>query len=553
ENPFSGKIRYVTLYIPVAKDYALNYDDSENAQNYTTDKTLTSATSTAVAAADSIIAENAGRLDHKKLNAYKDAICDLTSYNYDAAEEQPAYGNIWQMIYVFDGDPSTSVVCEGYSKAFQYLCDKTEFYGDISCYTITGALNGGHMWNIVTMEDGKNYHVDVTNSDEGTVGSDGGLFLAGGSGSPSSGYTFYAGSYRLTYAYDNMNPWGLDVMTLSSTGYSWETIDGDVTLVEDTYIPSGHTVSVTEGSTLTIPEGVKFTVNGTLNFLGTGQQLFGDFTGTGKIYVNGVEHVHDMSTNASYTKIEGDDENHLRVGACLNCPIGLIDSENGTPEPHTFNEKGFCTACDGYEPAKVDSDGTFGIANAGQLYWFADKVNNSYETFGTANAQLLADIVINDNVLDENGDCKEGNFRNWKPIGKGDAMYAGTFNGKSHEISGLYASRTATAMGLFGYASGDASISALGITDSYIEGGANTEAGGLIARNYAQIQNCYVRATVGGESTESGGLCGRNYGSIGSSYFAGNIDGAGDVGAICGRNYGTLSDCYHDSSLFSGD
>lgn len=69
------------------------------------------------------------------------------------------------------------MVCEGYSKAFQYLCDLS----DITCYTVTGMMNGGtgegpHMWNIVA-NNGKYYMADITNSDEGTVGEDGGLFL----------------------------------------------------------------------------------------------------------------------------------------------------------------------------------------------------------------------------------------------------------------------------------------------------------------------------------------------------------------------------------------
>ena len=82
------------------------------------------------------------------------------------------------------------MVCEGYSKAFQYLCDLS----DITCYTVTGIMNGGtgegpHMWNIVA-NNGKYYMADITNSDEGTVGEDGGLFLDTPiSGSISRGYT----------------------------------------------------------------------------------------------------------------------------------------------------------------------------------------------------------------------------------------------------------------------------------------------------------------------------------------------------------------------------
>lgn len=33
-----------------------------------------------------------------------------------------------ELIWVFDGDSSTNVVCEGYAKAFQYLCDLSGAY-----------------------------------------------------------------------------------------------------------------------------------------------------------------------------------------------------------------------------------------------------------------------------------------------------------------------------------------------------------------------------------------------------------------------------------------
>ena len=102
------------------------------------------------------------------------------------------------MIYVFDGDPLTNVVCEGYSKAFQYLCDHSEFANDIECDSVTGYMQddesepGRHMWNILHMDDGRNYIADITNSDEDLIGEDGGLFIspAMNGGDPNSGYQF---------------------------------------------------------------------------------------------------------------------------------------------------------------------------------------------------------------------------------------------------------------------------------------------------------------------------------------------------------------------------
>lgn len=169
-----------------------------------------------------IVTENAGKSDYEKLKAYCQKICELTSYNDSAATTATPYGDPWQLIYVFDGKSSTSVVCEGYSKAFQYLCDLSGFDG---CYTVTGIMSGGtgsggHMWNIVTLE-GRNYLVDVTNCDAGTVGAPDKLFLAGTAGSVDAGYTFQLNT-SITYQYDSDQPglFGNAILTLASENYA---------------------------------------------------------------------------------------------------------------------------------------------------------------------------------------------------------------------------------------------------------------------------------------------------------------------------------------------
>ena len=115
------------------------------------------------------------------------------------------------------------MVCEGYAKAFQYLCDLSAF-NDAVCYTVTGTMSGGtgagsHMWNIVTLE-GENYLVDVTNSDSGSVGQNGGLFLsAPDSGSWDDGYSFQVGTSLVKFYYaDRM--YGENILTLASSDYT---------------------------------------------------------------------------------------------------------------------------------------------------------------------------------------------------------------------------------------------------------------------------------------------------------------------------------------------
>ena len=111
----------------------------------------------------------------QKMEGYKKKICEWVSYNDDAAASSYTdYGNPWQMIWVFDGDSSTKVVCEGYAKAFQYLCEKST--PQIKCYNVTGTTGGNHMWNVVEVGNAR-YLVDVTNCDEGTTGEPDKLFL----------------------------------------------------------------------------------------------------------------------------------------------------------------------------------------------------------------------------------------------------------------------------------------------------------------------------------------------------------------------------------------
>ena len=146
----------------------------------------------------------------EKMKGYKDEICALVSYN-DAAAGSSDYGDPWQMIYVFDNDPTTKVVCEGYAKAFQYLCEKST--PQIKCYNVTGTMGGNHMWNVVEVGNAR-YLVDVTNCDEGMIGYSDNLFLkAVNSTDGGKTYDFSFGSQTVTYVY------GTDMKDLFCAGY----------------------------------------------------------------------------------------------------------------------------------------------------------------------------------------------------------------------------------------------------------------------------------------------------------------------------------------------
>lgn len=195
----------------VEDDYTISFSVAEDfaVSQYIADTEKTGAASLAVENAQAVLDASRELPDLDKLYAYKNAICEDVSYN-NTIEEGSSYGNPWQLIWVFDGDDTTNDVCEGYSKAFQYLCNKTQFSNDSICgYSVTGTMFDGteredHMWNIVTLEDGKNYLADVTNSDSGSIGQNGELFLVPyTSGSVQEGYVFRCGDNTdVSYVYD---------------------------------------------------------------------------------------------------------------------------------------------------------------------------------------------------------------------------------------------------------------------------------------------------------------------------------------------------------------
>ena len=251
------------ISFPVAEEYS--------AGDYLVDMFIGQSVQTSVAKANAIVMDHTGESDFEKLCSYREEICNLVSYNEEAAAGGVSYGNPWQMIWVFDEDPETNVVCEGYAKAFKYLCDQTEFSGDISCITVTGTMTGGtgegpHMWNIVNMEDGKKYLTDITNCDRGTIGEPDLLFLAGYSimdGTDSYTITTENGSVSYTYGQDTLSLYGADFLILSENSYRDTSAGETVEYIENdiVYSITGETATVVGyrgvPSDVVLPETVK--------------------------------------------------------------------------------------------------------------------------------------------------------------------------------------------------------------------------------------------------------------------------------------------------------
>jgi len=205
-----------------------NYSATGATETFDTNTTFPNRVTTALENAQTVVTDHASETLLQKLDSYRQYICDNVAYNNDAAASSSMpYGDPWQLVWVFDDNAETKVVCEGYSKAFKYLCDLSNFT-DAECLLTTGIMSGGtgsgrHMWNVMHMDNGQNYLIDITNCDEGTVGAPKKLFMAyNPTGSYASGYTFTTTSPNITYTYDEeiISAYGEQALTISTTAYS---------------------------------------------------------------------------------------------------------------------------------------------------------------------------------------------------------------------------------------------------------------------------------------------------------------------------------------------
>lgn len=228
-------VKNLKLSMYISQAYAKINEGGATYDPLTADTAKTSAAKRAAENATQVVAANTAKSDHEKLKAYLDYIKDAVSYNNEAANNNATpYGDPWQIIYVFDNDPSTNVVCEGYAKAFKYLCDLSSFSeSDLLCSLVTGTMTvgtsaGPHMWNIVTIGS-RNYLVDVTNCDADTVGAPDKLFLCGTAENvPSKKYTATAGSQSIVYEYDadTLSDYASSDLKLEEMPYSPTSVSG---------------------------------------------------------------------------------------------------------------------------------------------------------------------------------------------------------------------------------------------------------------------------------------------------------------------------------------
>lgn len=304
EGSHTSSIYYantVTLTFDVDPKYRASYYDELLP---TVNTAITNASSMVTQTARQIVSKYAWATDYDKLKGYKNEICNMVSYDHDAANDTTGFydGGAWDLIYVFDNNAYTNVVCEGYAKAFQYLCDLTVFNSDkIECRTVNGYANGPHRWNIVTMEDGWNYLVDVTNSDTGMSGQYGDLFLTAKASydAYNKTYTFHYRNHTLSYIYNDGLPYAPEELLLAETATVYQPVYGDFTQYSTKTIAYGEAMTVV-GGVYTVPRGVSLINNGVINLVeGARLSVEGYLTGSGRVLQSFTDGL-DLTTGIHY-------------------------------------------------------------------------------------------------------------------------------------------------------------------------------------------------------------------------------------------------------------
>ena len=278
----SGYYNAPKFSFPVAKAYA-------GSGPYTADTKKTSAASNAAANAKAIVDKYSGASDYSKLCGYFSTICDLVEYDHDAVDNNRDYGDPWQIIYAFDGDPTTNIVCEGYSKAFKYLCDLSTFKNSsIESALVTGIAGGRHMWNIVSIDD-VSYFVDVTNCDKGAPGYNDCygypdyLFLKGVRNPTATGFTAVGGynsTLKYTYDQETTEMYSSEFLTVSTKDYVSSDIKCTVNIEDDALalivngkLADSSSVTVNAGDKLEVYVRIKDFINKAVNYSCTGAQV----------------------------------------------------------------------------------------------------------------------------------------------------------------------------------------------------------------------------------------------------------------------------------------
>ena len=274
---------------------------------------------------------------------------------------------------------------------------------------------------------------------------------------------------------------------------------------------------------------------------------------------------------------------HTQIRLLMIFVLTLFTSSITWAQSHSYIN-GFCIdedCSDKYEPA-AERNGWYEIQNAGQLYWFAEQVDNGNPDLINANVRLINDIIDNDVLFsyDEENDYAPiatdaanknvdvNTLRVWNPIGiqiglQGEGnggggsladenypdkqkWFGGHFDGQGYSISGLYFNDDTVWGGLFAMLRYTCNIENVKIENCYFKGlmvgsiAAHLE-GGL-------LNNCHNNSILYGN--RAGGIVtqtlsrfsgGTLYGesNICNCVNGGTVYGKEDAGGIVGLGWKT--------------
>ena len=146
------------------------------------------------------------------------------------------------------------------------------------------------------------------------------------------------------------------------------------------------------------------------------------------------------------------------------------------------------------------SDGYYELDSYEDLVWFQQYIDAGNLEI---NARLTADIVANENLLNDKGTLNGTPSNVWTPIGRNfkfaTSSYNGTLDGAGHSITGLffYDTKGAGYYGLFAKMS-RGTVKNLAIVDSFFAGTSNSNyVGTFVGEGYAvNVENCYSNAII---------------------------------------------------------
>ncbi len=123
-------------------------------------------------------------------------------------------------------------------------------------------------------------------------------------------------------------------------------------------------------------------------------------------------------------------------------------------------------------------------------------------------------------------------------------VFAGTFDGEGHTITGFHNDSDEYLAGLFRYIEEGGIVKNLNLKGNVSGTEGETCLGGICGVNYGTIRNCTFQGIVSGRN-KVGGIAGinENTGVINGCYVKGRINGYYMTGGIAGANYGVITSC----------